>query len=589
MKYLLAFGFVCLLYFQPVGSQSSFQGESQRITDALLEAESKRLTNPALFSSNLKSLANDVPLMSGYQMCHYEFLLSYEKIYRGETDQASIKLLDLLKTCEDLRVRIRVNAMLSNLFVIRGDYRLASIHIDNVIQNAEQTADYQSRVLAYSVASIVYEQLNQKELGAKYAQLLHALEPTGTNQCKATYYKYVHMFETDPTKVNNDEVAMAVNQCKESNITIQGLFLKVKHAEFRVNQLNQNKTLASNLVTELNQVENEVMGTGYKNLQAIYYSTLSYLNLIANDLKSAEDNALKSNDLNQGLGNSKQYIQALQVLEAVSRSKDDYQGAYKYLAQRSDAEKAMYDVNQSKQMAYMTVKHANLARVFEIEQLNQQNSVLELEKQLARQEANNQKLIILLILTVLGFLILWMMKIKKRHDYFKGVSEIDHLTKVLTRKAFEEQMSVLLEQSQDGKRPLHVAIMDLDNFKDVNDNHGHLIGDWVLKNVIYACKELVEENMLIARLGGEEFCVAMVDVDYDVMINKIEAMRLAIEGLDCSDSGAELSVTASFGVTSSVTSGYSLPLLLTHADVALFEAKKKGRNQVVKFKVLKAR
>jgi PleD family two-component response regulator len=60
-------------------------------------------------------------------------------------------------------------------------------------------------------------------------------------------------------------------------------------------------------------------------------------------------------------------------------------------------------------------------------------------------------------------------------------------------------------------------------------------------------------------------------------------MRTAIEHLDCSDSGANLSVTASFGVTSSQVSGYSLPLLLTHADVALFEAKKKGRNKVLRF------
>jgi len=87
---------------------------------------------------------------------------------------------------------------------------------------------------------------------------------------------------------------------------------------------------------------------------------------------------------------------------------------------------------------------------------------------------------------------------------------------------------------------------------------------------------------MIARLGGEEFCIVMQGVSVEVMLEKIEQMRAAIESLDCSDSGAELTVTASFGVTSSDVSGYNLPMLLTHADVALFEAKNSGRNRVVK-------
>ena len=75
----------------------------------------------------------------------------------------------------------------------------------------------------------------------------------------------------------------------------------------------------------------------------------------------------------------------------------------------------------------------------------------------------------------------------------------------------------------------------------------------------------------------------MHGVPADVMMAKVEKMRQAIADFDCNDSGAELSVTASFGVTSSDVSGYNLPMLLTHADVALFEAKNKGRNRVVAF------
>jgi diguanylate cyclase (GGDEF)-like protein len=108
-----------------------------------------------------------------------------------------------------------------------------------------------------------------------------------------------------------------------------------------------------------------------------------------------------------------------------------------------------------------------------------------------------------------------------------------------------------------------------------------LVGDWVLKNVIYTCKELVEEGMFIGRLGGEEFGIAIHNVSEEQMFHKIETLRLAIEKLDTATSGVSLQVTASFGISHSSTSGYDLSMLFTHADLALFRAKNKGRNQTV--------
>jgi len=188
---------------------------------------------------------------------------------------------------------------------------------------------------------------------------------------------------------------------------------------------------------------------------------------------------------------------------------------------------------------------------------------------------------------LLMLLIVWTFKIKRRHDYFKHVSEIDHLTQVFTRKAFEEKTAEMLKACESKQKPLNVAIMDLDLFKNVNDQYGHLVGDWVLRQVILCCEEVIDQDILLARLGGEEFGLVSPGISELEMVALLEKMRAAIAQMDCSGSGAEFNITASFGLSSALSSGYHLPVLLTHADLALFEAKNRGRNQIVVYSQLK--
>jgi diguanylate cyclase (GGDEF)-like protein len=558
-------------------------GEPQEITDRILTTESIRLSDPKRFASEINLLETKTTEMSSYQKCHLEYLKHYQTAFEGNNTTALEGLQSMLQRCDDLRVRIRVNALIANLSVMSGDFEQTALNIDLVIQNAEQTPDKQSRIMAYSVASIVYDMLGQSELSKKYSELLYNREPNAENLCKATYFSLLAAIEKHPLSDLNENFQKAQQNCELSENHIVSAFSTVKFTENQVKHFADQVPIMETSLARLTQIEDKVEAQGYKNLKALFYGVKSKVLLQLKEYDLAKDTAEISLSQNEGLGNTEQYLFALEVLEKIALNDKNYQLSYEYLAKRNRAENANIGFEQAKQLAFMSVQHANLAKVFEIEQLNQQNEVLALESKLAQQKANNQRLLILLILTIMAFLVFWSVRIKKRHDYFKDVSEIDHLTKVLTRKAFEEQVKKLLEIATEKSQQVQLAIMDLDLFKHVNDNHGHLIGDWVLKNVIYAVKEQVTENMLIARLGGEEFCLVMSNTDSITMDAKLEKMRTAIEHLDCSDSGANLSVTASFGVTSSQVSGYSLPLLLTHADVALFEAKKKGRNKVLRF------
>lgn len=552
------------------------------ITHLLLHAESKRLNNPKVFSSELNSLSEHQPLMSKYQLCHFQFLKNYQISYQGKYQKAIKSLEKLLTECDDLRAQIRINAMLANIYVNSGQFEKSIINMDAVIENANQTDDKPSKIMAYSVASIVYNLLKQTQLSQEYSQLLYRTEPNSSNLCKANYYKIRSALVTKDELFDAETVEATVEECFTTNNALMAHMLQLNYYRYQLENEATNIPLVYSIKHHLNDIESAISDTEYQYIQALYFAIKSLASLHLQQLDEAEQLANQVLDINESIGDSEPFIIALNVLEEVSILKHDYAKSYEYLSIRSDTEKKIFDLNQSKQIAFMTVKHANLAKTFEIEQLNQNKLLLELENKLADKKASNQTLLLVLIISLMTLLTLWSYRIKKKHDYFKDVSEIDHLTKVNTRKAFDEQMKSLLGQAKKQNKPVHLAIMDLDYFKMVNDLHGHLVGDWVLKNIVYACKQLAEEGMMIARLGGEEFCIVYMGVDQVVMNMKLEDMRSAVEQLDCSVSGAEsLQVTASFGVCSSLHSGYHLPTLLKHADVALFEAKKMGKNQVV--------
>ena len=125
-------------------------------------------------------------------------------------------------------------------------------------------------------------------------------------------------------------------------------------------------------------------------------------------------------------------------------------------------------------------------------------------------------------------------------------------------------------------------LCDLDHFKAVNDKHGHATGDYVLRRVVSACKPYLRPNDVFGRFGGEEFgflfpacepARSTPPVGGDAQGDR--------EHHDTEQDAVEMTVSASFGIASTRASGFQLRQLLAHADAALYEAKRAGRNRVV--------
>jgi two-component system cell cycle response regulator len=159
----------------------------------------------------------------------------------------------------------------------------------------------------------------------------------------------------------------------------------------------------------------------------------------------------------------------------------------------------------------------------------------------------------------------------------------DALTGLNNRRYLDNHLSLLFSRSMARGRPLSVLITDIDRFKQVNDTHGHDAGDEVLREFSNRIRSTVRGADLACRYGGEEFVVVMPDTSPEVAAAVAERLRAAVESIpfQLKSAGKELNVTASFGISSRLPSVLTPDQLMKQADLALYEAKKTGRNRVV--------
>lgn len=155
-------------------------------------------------------------------------------------------------------------------------------------------------------------------------------------------------------------------------------------------------------------------------------------------------------------------------------------------------------------------------------------------------------------------------------------SQRDALTGLYNKEAFRQYSREYLKNAKD--EDCAVIFLDLDNFKNINDSLGHLQGDEAIKAAADTLKEVFSGQDIVARFGGDEFCVLVKNVTLEGLTRKV---RWLGKELNCSygTGDMEVQVTASIGVTTASVSGYELSILLEHADTALYESKEAGRNQ----------
>ncbi len=163
-------------------------------------------------------------------------------------------------------------------------------------------------------------------------------------------------------------------------------------------------------------------------------------------------------------------------------------------------------------------------------------------------------------------------------DTCEEEASTDHLTGLANRRRFERQLEREVVRTLRYGHPFCLIMMDIDHFKQVNDNYGHAAGDQVLRLIGKTLQEGTRGIDLAARIGGEEFAIIFTETDLVGALEVAERLRLAINAIEIPAVGP---IAASFGVAECPSSAQTTRELLASADAALYEAKRQGRDRVI--------
>ena len=175
---------------------------------------------------------------------------------------------------------------------------------------------------------------------------------------------------------------------------------------------------------------------------------------------------------------------------------------------------------------------------------------------------------------------------KRMRDYNVQLLDLashDPLTRVLNAGAYYRNCDQLIHASQRANQSFAVLFVDLDHFKSINDTYGHATGDDVLRTVAQTIQRTVRRSDVVGRIGGEEFSIFLPNTEVSGAQHLAEALRASIENISIEVDGVRLKITASIGVASQRFEQDNIQVIQQHADQAMYEAKRGGRNRVSTF------
>jgi diguanylate cyclase (GGDEF)-like protein len=181
---------------------------------------------------------------------------------------------------------------------------------------------------------------------------------------------------------------------------------------------------------------------------------------------------------------------------------------------------------------------------------------------------------------IIALLIYFLIANRRYRQQLVALASQDSLTGLPNRRRTAEVATAAMQSAIDSQRPLTLAIIDLDHFKDINDRCGHAAGDYVLKEFARAGREALRSTDTLGRWGGEEFLLVMPETTVEAALGNLERLRTLLFAIRLPAAGSALRVSVSAGIASHDVSIRSLDELIARADSALYLAKQEGRDLV---------
>jgi diguanylate cyclase (GGDEF)-like protein len=266
-------------------------------------------------------------------------------------------------------------------------------------------------------------------------------------------------------------------------------------------------------------------------------------------------------------------------LALVEADLGEWRAAYVLKTEAAQQQQQLLLHQLDQRFATLKVEYDNVAQQQENRVLLRENAATSGALDQSRRVRQLQGVVIALGVALAAVLIWLVILNRGRAQRMGSLAMTDELTQAPNRRAVLSLLSELLKRPE--AAPCAILIMDIDFFKRINDQHGHAAGDEVLKRVADAVRSLATPPAFFGRLGGEEFLIVVPDADLAAARRWAEALRQKIAAIDTrAVIPGHLGVTTSVGLTVSMAGSDDSGSMLARADLALYAAKRSGRNCV---------
>ncbi|MGP9801072.1 GGDEF domain-containing protein [Rheinheimera sp. NSM] len=567
-KLLLA---LYLLYFSTVLHAAG-------VIAKLEQLEEIRLTSFEQFSLGLQDLDKLKGTFTSEEKAYFLLLKGYEKTLSGEYERAFSYLEPLLQTEHHSLYHFRGKVLAVNLYALSNDYLNAFLLLGEINRQLPSVTNPVAKAQAVGNIALLYNGIEKHEIALFYAEQFLNSATESRLVCRILAHKLHSVLKLKQLEGFFAAIDDAVATCTEVNESIPKAHLLRDKMEALMMQRRYDDVIAS-----YSTFSEELHTTTYPMVIAGVLLEVSTAYLQSENLPNAEKFAVQALSYVEGSSVNIAQVAAYKLLSQIEKYKGNYKASLTYFEKYSELEKKYQDEKTNQQLAFHLAEGELEVKNQRIALLDKDNELLSLQKNLYEHEVKQNRLIMLVltsVLVLLSFLAYRGMSGRKR---FKKIAEYDQLTGISNRYHFNNQAKVALEYCEKNAKPVAVILFDLDYFKNINDMHGHAAGDWALQQVVKTCRNFMRNNDVFGRIGGEEFAVVLPGCQTDKAVLLAEICRDAIAGIDSTDCGKQFPLSASFGVCGSDTSGYQLKQLLADADNAMYSAKEAGRDQVMAF------
>ncbi|NMP33213.1 GGDEF domain-containing protein [Thalassotalea sp. M1531] len=559
-------------------TESSIDITRDNVEQQLIYANSIRTSSPQAHNALLAKLIASKSMMNQAQQHLLRLLIAYKHTYDGKYNEAIKALEKLIAEKPKEHTLARSHGLLVNVSLINKNWLLGFKHLAILKDISSRTSNKETLERYTSLSVMFYRAIGQYEIALDLASegLKHTI--TLRDKCFLTSDIVNSLLALNKISTLDIAIQEVTSLCDSIKEHIVSGLVRTKVA----NKYIENGE-ATEAISFLLPYEQIVEQTLYPRLISEYNYMLAKAYWSNKQYKKSEQFARKAYQVGRDIITSHPMVDTLKLLYQLEKLKGNSASALNYLEEYIKADKAYLTEATAKAQAIQIVTEKTAQKEAEIKRLNQQNIELNTQKQLARAKAENSTLLVTLLVVISIAAISWVFFTLKSKKRLKALAEKDALTGIFNRGKLVISAEELLKYSLNTKQPVSCIMFDLDLFKSINDQYGHLAGDKALQQTAQIISTILRKADIFARLGGEEFCIILPQCNSQAAMMIAEKCRDEIAQQICQTDEQQFSFTASFGVTTSYLSGYDINRMIADSDTAMYQSKEHGRNQVTLF------